>query len=844
MAGFGGAVKLTGESEYKRALSQITQGLREVSSEMKSVSSAYDKNDRSTEAINAKSKTLTKTLELQKTKLETLKNQYNSMSSQMEKNKAKHESLVNSYNAEKTKLDEIGRTLGKNSTEYQQQKAKVAELSNEVKRSTANQDANEKSMSNMRIQMNNAQAAINKTSKELESLGDSADDSGKKAGDAANGGFTVMKGVLSNLATDAIRAVGDGLKNMGSALVDVGKQTLESYSNYEQLTGGIETMFGSSADAMKAYASDAYKTAQISANDYMETATSFSASLVSSLGGDTQQAAEYANRAIIDMSDNANKMGTSMQDIQNAYQGFAKGNYTMLDNLKLGYGGTREEMKRLIQDASKMTDVQGELGVTVDASSMSFSNCVNAISVMQKHMGIAGTSAKEASTTIEGSTNMMKASWQNLLTGIADDNADFGSLINDFVESATAFAGNMIPRIQQTIQGGAEMASQLIETVVPQIVQMIPPLLDEALPVVLESVGNLVAIIADYIPQIMPTITNAFMQIIETLVLMLPEFTDAGMQMITSIIQGITEELPTLISYLPSIIQDSAGIIIDNLPLIINAGIQLLIALINGITEASPQLIDMMPQIISQVASVLIANLPAILAAGVNLIIALVNGVVQTVPRLIALGPQIIGQLVSALASGLGQLLSMGAQFVSSIVSGIGSSIGSLAGAAANIGNTVINGIRSIPGQMVQWGKDMVNGLIGGIKSMIGSLGDAAKGVADKITSFLHFSRPDEGPLREYEQWMPDMIEGMSETLAKASPALINQTKALAKGISSSMQIEGSISESAADAARYGASYSYIVDAFKDAISQMKVVMDDDEMGRFVERTVTNAIYA
>ena len=844
MAGFGGAVKLTGECEYKRALSQITQGLREVSSEMKSVSSAYDKNDRSTEAINAKSQTLTKTLELQKTKLETLKNQYNSMSSQMEKNKAKHESLVNSYNAEKAKLDEIGRTLGKNSTEYQQQKAKVAELSNEVKRSTANQDANEKSMSNMRVQMNNAQAAINKTSKELESLGDNAEDSGKKAEGAASGGFTVMKGVLANLATDAIRAVGEGLKNMGSALIDTGKQALESYANYEQLAGGIETMFGSSADAMKAYASDAYKTAQISANDYMETATSFSASLVSSLGGDTQQAAEYANRAIIDMSDNANKMGTSMRDIQNAYQGFAKQNYTMLDNLKLGYGGTQEEMKRLIQDASQMTDVQDELGVTVDANSMSFANCVNAISVMQKHMGIAGTSAKEASTTIEGSSNMMKASWQNLLTGIADDNADFGSLVNDFVESLTAFAGNIIPRIQQIIKGGAEAATQLIKTVVPQLVQMIPPILNDTLPTLITAVTAVVQSVLDVLPTLMPVITSGIMQIVQSIITLLPSFVDAGLQMLTALIHGISEALPQLIAMLPTIVQQVATVLIENLPLIITAGIQLLTALINGITEALPQLIAMLPTIINTTVNVLIANLPAIIAAGVQLLVALINGLTKAIPQLIAMLPTIISTIVRVLAQNGPQILQAGVQIIRSLISGIGSMLGSVGSAIGQVVSTIGDKIRELPGKMVQWGKDMIQGLINGIRSMIGGIGDAVKGVADKITSFLHFSRPDEGPLREYEQWMPDMIEGMSETLAKASPALINQTRALAKGISGSMQIEGSISESAANEARYGASYPYIVDAFKYALSQMKVVMDDEEMGRFVERTVTNAIYA
>jgi phage-related protein len=791
MAGFGGAIKLTGESSYKRALSQINQSLREVSSEMKSVSSAYDKNDKSTQAINAKSQTLTKTLELQKTKLETLKNQYNSMSSQMEKNKAKHEQLVSSYNAEKTKLDEMGRTLGKNSTEYQKQKAKVSELASEVKKSTANQDANEKSMSNLRIQMNNTQATINKTSNEFENLG-------KKARDAANGGFTVMRGVLANLATDAIRAVGDGLKSLGSATVDLGKQSLESYANYEQLVGGVDTLFGDASVRVQEYADDAYKTAGISANQYVEQVTAFSATLLQGLGGDTVAAADYANMAMIDMSDNANKMGTSMADIQNAYQGFAKQNYTMLDNLKLGYGGTQSEMARLINDSGVLGD---SVQVTADTvKDVPFDKVIEAIHQVQTNIGVTGTTTEEAMSTIEGSTAMLKSSWQNLLTGMADGSVEFGGLVQNVVDSALAVANNIIPRVQQIIEGIAQAATQLIQTVVPQLVKMIPPILTETLPTLITAVTTVIQSVLDVLPTLTPVITSGIMQIVQSLITLLPSFVDAGLQMLTALIQGISESLPQLIAMMPTIIQQVATVLISNLPLIITAGIQLLVALINGLTEALPQLISMLPTIISTIVSTLAQHGPEILQAGV--------------------------------------------QIIQSLVSGIGSMLGDVGSAIGQVASTIGDRISELPGKMLQWGKDMINGLINGIKSMLGAVGDAIGSVASKIASFIHFSRPDEGPLHEYEQWMPDMIEGMSETLEKASPALINQTKALAKGISGSMQIEGSISGSAENAARYVDSYSYIVDAFKDALSQMHVVMDDEEMGRFVEKTVTSAIYA
>lgn len=267
--------------------------------------------------------------------------------------------------------------------------------------------------------------------------------------------------MVSKTMTGAIAAVGTG----AAAII---KSSLGVVANMEQQVGGVETLFKNSANTVIANANKAYKTAGMSANNYMETVTSFSASLLQSLGGDTAKAASYANRASVDMSDNANKMGTNMRDIQNAYQGFAKQNYTMLDNLKLGYGGTQEEMKRLISDASKMTDVQKELGVTVDANSLSFGNIVNAISVMQKQMGIAGTTSKEAATTIEGSVNSAKAAWENFEAGVISAN----DLVETFWTAAQNIfknLGQIIPRLGKT---GMDVVSALagkIGEAVPQV---------------------------------------------------------------------------------------------------------------------------------------------------------------------------------------------------------------------------------------------------------------------------------------------------------------------------------------------------------------------------------------
>ena len=295
-------------------------------------------------------------------------------------------------------------------------------------------------------------------------------------------------------------------------IVDFGKYCVDMYANYEQLVGGVETLFGAGGKTLEEYAdsvgktvdevrdeynrlmkaqqtvmdnaSEAYKTAGLSANAYMETVTSFSASLIQSLGGNTEEAAKKANQAIIDMSDNANKMGTDMQSIQNAYQGFAKQNYTMLDNLKLGYGGTQEEMKRLIEDASKMKDVQEKLGVTVDANSTSFGNIVDAISVMQESMGIAGTTSKEASETISGSIASMKSAWDNLVTGFGDENADLDVLFNNWIESVDTAKNNLIPRIGQII---GSIGKVIVEKA-PELIAGIPDKLNEKIPKIVEKI--------------------------------------------------------------------------------------------------------------------------------------------------------------------------------------------------------------------------------------------------------------------------------------------------------------------------------------------------------------------
>lgn len=438
---------------------------------------------------------------------------------------------------------------------------------------------------------------------------------GMKDAKSSAGGLTGLFGKVGSVAS----TVGKGIFNVAAkvATVSVAAATageaavsalttlaVNSYANYEQLVGGVETLYKDSADKVQQYAADAYKTAGLSANEYMNTATTFAAALVSSLGGDTEQAAELANTAIGDMSDNANKMGTDMESIQNAYNGFSKQNYTMLDNLKLGYGGTKTEMERLIDDANKLNAAQGKsTNYTID----SYADIVSAIHDVQNEMGITGTTAKEAASTIQGSVSAAKSAWANLVTGVADDNADFGQLISNFVDSATTAASNIIPRVEVALNG----AAKLIESLVPPIMAELPGLIETVLPQLAQSAVNIVqtlvteisanaaqlidsairiiTVLGNGIYQMLPTVAQSALQIVLTLVSKLnenlPQMLDTAGQMLIAFVEGVSEHLPEIMLAAASIVETLLTYFIEHLPDIVESAMQMGDAVIDGIID-------------------------------------------------------------------------------------------------------------------------------------------------------------------------------------------------------------------------------------------------------------------
>ena len=515
----------------------------------------------------------------------------------------------------------------------------------------------------------------------------------------------------SGLAT-AAKVGAAALTAAATGMAALTKASIDQYAEYEQLVGGVDTLFKTASDKVQEYAANAYKTAGMSANEYMDTVTSFSASLLQSLGGDTEKAAQKADQAITDMADNANKMGTGMEMIQNAYQGFAKQNYTMLDNLKLGYGGTKEEMERLLADAEKLS------GQKFDISS--YSDIVDAIHVVQTEMGITGTTAKEAASTIQGSVSAAKSAWSNLITGIAADNADLDTLIGNFVSSVETAAGNIIPRVRVMLGGISQLVTSASTTIIPMVITTItdnlPALLQAAvalvgalgqgiidsLPAITQAAIDILFFLANALIENLPTLIDGIVQVTMTIVQMLtsPDFLtqliETAILLIMTLAQGLIDAIPQLIAAVPMIIGNLLAAIIVELPNIIQMGIDLLFALIDGIIKCIPELVAAVPTLIIAFVNGIVNNLDKIILAAPQIIVSLITGIIGAIPELIAAVPRVIAAIADTIRNydwgGIGR----------------------------NIVQGLKDGIAGMWDNIKDWFNEKVNSLVGGVKRILG----------------------------------------------------------------------------------------------------------------------------
>ena len=535
---------------------------------------------------------------------------------------------------------------------------------------------------------NNLRSTLNNTSKKISELGDKAKVVGSAVGKLGKG--------LAIAGTAAATAVGTMVA-----------KSVSSFADYEQLTGGVDTLFKDSSAAVQKYANDAYKTAGLSANSYMETVTNFSASLISSLKGDTAKAADYANSALVDMADNANKMGTNMTDIQNAYQGFAKQNYTMLDNLKLGYGGTQAEMKRLLGDAQKLT------GQKYDISS--FADITQAIHAIQTQMDITGTTAKEASTTISGSWGSLKAAFQNVLVGLTTGGDMFDQSLDALINTAVTFGQNIIPAIKGALSG----VGYLIEGLAPVIGETIPPLINDLAPTLANSAVSLISSLVNGLTQnatqFSECLSNMIIVAVAGISTVVPQLLDAASKIVSNLMQGLTNSMPQIVNGAVTLVEGLVNGLVNNIPLLIMGAVQLVASLANGLIANLPRIIDAGVNLITGIVSASYSMMPQIIQNGMQLVVNLAVGLVRAIPQLIAALPRITGAIVKGFKSV--NWFDLGLQLIKSIWEGIKS-----------IGSEMWNGVKEKTSEL--WGgvKNVVSEKLNNIKSAYDAHGGGLKG--------------------------------------------------------------------------------------------------------------------
>ena len=805
----GGTIKLQGESEYRRALSQITQNLREVSSEMKIVTSTYEKNDTSTDALTAKSGVLNRQLEEQKAKLKLVSDQYKQYYEAVKESANEHLQLGEKLEDAKGKLASIEAQSGKNTKEYEDQKKAVDDLQKQYDESTKAQDANEKSLSQLAVQMNNAKADVIKTTKEIDNLGKESDDSAKQVDNLSkkmvdadgasknlNGGFTVLKGTMANLASQAISKVVDGFKELVGGAVDYQK-------SMEYYTTSFTVMTGSADKASETV----QKLADIGAT------TPF----------DMPQLAD-ATSLLMNFGFSADDAVDSMMMLGDISQG----NADKLNTIARAYGKMNSAQKVSLESINMMIDAGfNPLQEISEKTGESMQSLYDRVS--KGKMSVDEITESMKRSTSEGGKyfQSMDAQSQTLdgrLSTLSDTvNSKLGGVLQPILQKA---ADEWIPNVTNAIDN---MDIDSVVSVIDEIVS---------------GVGDLFGFIMDNGDTIISLVAGI------------------GAAMLTWNVASMINGVVTSIKAFQAA----------------NEGATIAQALLNGVMNANPIMlvVTLLAGLITTIVTLWNTNegfrdavisvwdaLKETVGNAITSVGEFINNIIAWFQTLSEYIGAFLGEVIGNVQSWASNMVSMayeaGSNFVNmvvSFISGLPSAVwnwlsstltharnfaGQLAQAGTNaargLANNIINGIKSLPGQLYNWGVDMVKGIANGIRNAIGYVTSAVSAVADKIKSFLHFSRPDEGPLAEYESWMPDMVEGLSDSLRKASPELINQTEALANGMSDAFNVNGGVSVSG------GKSYDYMVEAFKDALSQVKIEMDDEEMGHFVDKTVTKLIY-
>lgn len=559
--------------------------------------------------------------------------------------------------------------------------------------------------------------------------------------DQASGQVGGIGSKITGALGTAAKVGGAAVAALGTATIAVGKSALDAFADYEQLVGGIDTLFKDSSGKMQQYAASAYQTAGVSANRYMEISTSFAASLISSLGGDTEAAADMANTAIMDMSDNANKMGTDLGVVQEAYQSLARGNYEMLDSLKLGYGGTKSELERLLSDAEQIAASQG---MVRDFSVDSYADVVEAIHLVQGEMGITGTTAAEAATTISGSINSAKAAWENWLAGLGNEDADMGALTDQLVQSVVTAGENIVPRV-----------GQIMSTLVQTVVQYAPQLGQE----IMNGLSQI-----DF-AQVGQTASDLILMLVNGIVTNLPMLAQAALQIVMALGQGLVTNGPQILMQLGQLLLQLAQYIIANVPNILNAAMQFFGMILQGIVTYGPQilatLIGLLGQLIGQVISWAGQMLANAMSAAANF----------------------LGGLMGGLASLPGQIVSFLGGIISNVASWVGNMASNAVSAASQFASNLISGLQSIPGQVASIGGQIIQGMVDGVVGAAGSLIDAVGGAVGDAIGWAKGLLGIASPSKVFREIGQFTMQGAALGVEDDAPALARSTEDAMRGM-------------------------------------------------------------
>lgn len=621
-----------------------------------------------------------------------------------------------------------------------------------------------------------------------------------------------VKITCDDQASGEVDKISDGIKNklgaaakagvaaaaaVGTATIAIGKTALDAYSNYEQLVGGIDTLFKSSSAKMQQYAANAYQTAGVSANRYMEISTSFAAALISSLGGDTEAAADMANTAITDMSDNANKMGTSLETVQEAYMSLSRGNYEMLDSLKLGYGGTKSELERLLSDAEKFSAAQGKVR---DFSVDSYSDIVEAIHIVQDEMGITGTTAEEAATTIEGSVNMAKAAWDNWLAGLGNEDADMEGLTDQLVQSVVTAGENIVPRVGQIMT----TLVTTITTYAPQIGQTI---MDGISQIDFTSIGQ--------------TASNLLLMLIDGIVQNLPMLAMAALQIVMALGQGLITNGPQILASLGLLLLQLANFIIQNVPNILNAAVQFFGMILQGIAQNAPTIIATLVSLLGQ------------------LIAQVISWAAQMLGQAISAAAGFLGGLMNGLASLPGQLVTFFSGIIANVLNFVSQMGQHAANAARQFANSLINGLASIPGRVASIGSNIVQGMVNGVIGAAGKLIDAVKGAVGDAINAAKNLLGIKSPSRVFRKIGQYTMQGAALGVDDDADLLLQSTDNAMRGmVDTAQSVTGNTLSASSNQLDI---IEWLADNLPAIISQYTPVMGQKEFGRMARKAVVYA---